>query len=217
MYLIGLCGRSGSGKSSVCSVFSKRGVYCIDADEVCRRVYQSCGECVARLCERFGNDVAINGSVDRALLAKRAFEDAGGAADLNHITHKYIVAEILSEAKKAFAAGAKYVLADAPMLFESGLNMYCDAVIAVFSNGKNRYSRLRMRENIQKSTFEKRMSAQKSDRFLLKNCDAVICNFASLKKLELSAHRAMLLVQIKLGVLCAQKEKKRYVLKKKLY
>lgn len=214
MYLIGVCGKSGSGKSCVCSVYAGRGAHCIDADAVCRRVYESSADCVSELCARFGRDIAPEGSVDRALLFRRAFADAKGVADLNAISHKYIVAEILAEAERAFADGASCVIADAPALFESGLNSRCDAVIAVFADEKARYSRLRLRENIGKDAFKKRQGAQKSDAFLLKNCDAAVYNKGSLKELELRAHRAMLLVQIKLGVLRAQKEKKRYVLEK---
>lgn len=214
MYLIGLCGRSGSGKSSVCRILSKRGVHCIDADEVCRQVYKSDSACLSELAERFGQDITEGGIVNRALLSRRSFESGRGVADLNAITHKYIVAEILAQAEKAFASGVRYVVADAPTLFESGLDRRCDAVIAVFSGGKARCVRLKQRENIGDEALRRRLNAQKSNAFLLNNCDAVIKNTGTFKELYIRTHRAMLLVQIKLGILHTQKEKKRYAVKK---
>lgn len=214
MYLIGLCGRSGSGKSLVCTILKAHGVYVIDADEVCRTIYRYDVECIAELAEQFGSDIVTDSGIDRKLLGSRAFANEASLKSLNAISHKYIIKAILAEKQNAFDNGYRYVVVDAPTLFESGLNEHCDAIVAVFSYKTMLYSRLKRREKISDDTFEKRYNSQKSNHFLINNCDAVIKNTGALKLLKLNTHRAFFLVQIKLGELKACKEKKRYAIKK---
>ena len=106
-------------------------------------------------------------------------------------------------------------MVDAPTLFESGLYRHCDAVISVFSSKTMLYARLKKREGITKDSFTKRINAQKSNRFLVANSNAVIKNTGALKDLKLRTNRAMLLVHLKLGVIKSQEERKQYVLKTK--
>ena len=54
MYIIGLCGRSGSGKSTVATLLRLRGAVQIDADEVCRYVYANDRGCIEELKANFG-------------------------------------------------------------------------------------------------------------------------------------------------------------------
>lgn len=214
MYLIGLCGRSGSGKSLVCTFLKQKGVYIIDADLVCREVYASSSECISELSERFGADIVTDNGIDRNLLGKRAFQSKESLDMLNAISHKFIISAILNEKQSAFTNGYKYVVVDAPTLFESSLNEHCDAIVSVFSCKRMLYSRLRNRENISNEAFQKRYKAQKTNKFLVSNSDAVIKNAGSLKELKRNTHKAFLLLQIKLGEYKREKEHRRYVCKK---
>ena len=216
MFLIGLCGRSGSGKTAVSKFLSEKGVLTIDADKVCRQVYSSNHSCISELTARFGADIFADGKIDRKLLSKRAFKTPENISDLNNITHKYIVSEILAEAKTASESGRKYVLIDAPLFFESGLDKYCDSVIAVFATKKALFSRLKARDNIDASAANQRLNSQKDNTFLLNHCDAAIKNTGSREELRLRTYRAMLLVQIRLGIVHAQRERKKYVPVKKV-
>lgn len=213
MYLLGLCGRSGSGKSTVCRFLKQKGVYCIDADAVCHSIYDTDENCVKELCDRFGERILSDGKINRAVLGKAVYSSENGIADLNTITHKYIIAAILSEAKAAFAKGYKYVVVDAPVLFESGLDAYCDATVAVIARDAYLLERLKARDGLEAEMLTKRLSAQKSNSFLVKNCTAVIANDGSAESLRLNTYKAMLVLQLKLGIIKPQKEAKRYALK----
>lgn len=205
MFLIGLCGRSGSGKSTVCAFLKQKGVFCIDADKVCHDVYDTNMDCVNELCCRFGDDVMQDGKINRALLGQRAFSSENGVKDLNDIAHKYISAEIFSITKTAFANGYRYVVLDAPLLFEAGIDQKCSAVISVIASDSTLLRRLKQRDNADVKTLKKRLGAQKSNAFLVKNSTAVIINNGKLSSLRLNTFRAMLVVQLKLGMVLRKK------------
>jgi len=212
MYLIGLCGRSGSGKSTVCAFLKQKGVFCIDADKVCHDVYETNTDCINELCRRFGDDVKQGDKIDRALLGKRAFSSENGVKDLNSIAHKYISAEIFSIAGIAFAKGFKYVVLDAPLLFEAGIDKRCSAVVSVIASDNVLLSRLKSRDNAEVTILKKRLRSQKSNAFLVNNSTAVIINSGTLKALRLNTFKAMLVVQLKLGAVM-RKKGVRYALK----
>lgn len=213
MYLIGLCGRSGSGKSTVCRFLSEKGVYCIDADKVCHSVYDGDSRCVDELCARFGREILSFGKVNRALLGKAAYSTKNGIKDLNAIAHKYIIAAILEEANGAFKDGYKFVVVDAPTLFESGLHLHCNGIVAVVANDGMLLNRLKTRDGLEEAMLKKRLAAQKTNSFLVKNCTSVIKNNGSAKDLRKNTYRAMLVLQLKLGLIKPSGEGKRYALK----
>lgn len=212
MFLIGLCGRSGSGKSTVCKFLAQKGVYCIDADKVCHSIYDTDNRCVQELSKRFGKKILQNGKICRKELGKMAYSGQNGISDLNAITHKYIIAAILAEAKRAAHNGHKIIVVDAPMLFESKLNVYCNGIIAVIANNALIAERLKERDGIDDDMFKKRLSAQKDNEFLRNHCTVPIQNNGSSKSLRLNAYKAMFVLQLKLGMITPGRKRKRYVL-----
>ncbi len=210
MYLLGLCGRSGSGKSTVCRFLSEKGVHCIDADKVCHSVYDTNTACVRELCDSFGEGIQEGGKVNRAALARVAFSMEGGVALLNSISHKYITAAILEETNSAFKNGKRFVVLDAPTLFESGLDKRCDGIISVIADDTMLIERLKQRDGIDTDMLKKRLKSQKNNRFLIENSTSLIANDGNLKHLRANTYKAMLVVQLKLGIIKASKEVKRY-------
>ena len=94
MKIIGLCGGSGSGKGTVCEIFSKNQIPAIDTDKVYRELTSADSECLRELKKAFGNDIiAPNGSLDRRKLATIVFAGDNAASQLemlNKISHKFI-------------------------------------------------------------------------------------------------------------------------------
>lgn len=213
MYLIGLCGKSGSGKTVVASFLQERGVYTIDADSVCHRVYAENSACISEIAEEFGSVVVVNGVIDRSLLAKLAFSVPGGIDTLNSISHKYIINEIEEEAALAFKAGKNFVLIDAPTLFEAGLDRKCNAIVAVVSKTKAMECRLIDRDGIALKEINLRHQAQVSNSELRNKADVVIVNDCSLLALRRRTYQAMLVIQLKLGSICRCQGGVRYKVK----
>lgn len=208
MLIIGLCGRSGSGKSTVATLLRLRGAVQIDADEVCRYVYANDRSCIAELQANFGNDIYVNGNIDRPLLSKRAYDKENGFRLLNSIAHKYITNEIESRIKSLKGKGT--VLLDAPLLFEAGLEKRCHAVLAVISDDKLSVDRLMSREGKSEEELRRRLEMQISAKELSRRSDFVIVNNGSLSELKIKTYRAMLYLLLKLNAVKPTKGRRYY-------
>ena len=187
MLKIGLCGGTGAGKTEVCRILSKLGIPSINTDALSRIACEKGGSCLNELVRFFG-DTILNpdGELDRKALAKIAFSTPQNADKLNKMTHPHIIVvmnRILEEHKKS---GAKAVFIDAPLLFESGLNEVFDLNVAVVADLESRIRRASVRDGIGREAAMDRIRRQKSDDFLIENCDYFIENNAGSKELEKS-------------------------------
>lgn len=172
--IIGITGQTGAGKSTVCNILSEKfNISVIDADLVAREVTNT-AECRSLLKKEFGNDIEINGKLDRRKLAARAFESREKTDRLNQITHPMIIRKMLKTAKDLTADGVDKIIFDAPQLFESGLQSFCDYIVGFVADETIRKSRIMLRDGINEEVAEKRMKAGLSTEFFAQNCDIVI-------------------------------------------
>lgn len=128
---IGLTGGIGSGKSTVAQMFAAQGAVIVDADQLARRIVEPGSPVLARLAEEFGADIVRpDGSLDRGLLAHRAFATERGTRHLNEITHPAIreLAEAELEASERTGAVVVYEM---PLLVETGQVSLVDLVVVV--------------------------------------------------------------------------------------
>lgn len=189
MKIIGLCGRSGSGKSTASEVFRRFGCGIINADEVSRSIMGAGSACLSELCEHFGSDIIRDdGTLNRRLLASRAFSDGEKAKLLNAVTHKYIVKEIEN---RISASDCESVVLDAPLLFEAGLQEKCDAIIGVIAPDNICISRAAQRDGISEEEAEKRLANQHGNDFLLTYCTHIINNSGTKEELEANAEQVI--------------------------
>lgn len=137
--VIGLVGGVAAGKSAVAKMFAEHGLAVVDADAAARAAAAD-PEVVARLRADFGPDVAPAGQLDRSALAAKVFGDAGARNRLEAILHPPILARIDQALQQAQAAGTSALL-DAPLLFETGLDARCAAVVFVAAPAEVRRAR----------------------------------------------------------------------------
>ena len=184
--IIGLCGRSGSGKSTVGEYYASLGINYIDTDKISREVTAAGTPCLKELAGHFGAGILReDGTLDRKLLASIAMNDENGYAKLNEITHRYIVART-----KELVKGDITVI-DAPLLFESGLDKECDVVIGVVASDLSCVRRVRKRDGISISAAHARLARQKSNDFLAQNCDYIIENRSTCRALLNKARKVL--------------------------
>ncbi len=184
MKIIGVCGTSGSGKSYVCGLFKKYGIAHIDTDRLYREVTARRGTpCLKELVEAFGDGILDSvGELNRRALSKIVFEGVNSEKNrelLNSITHKYILKDTLALIEKYKSEGAKAVLVDAPVLFESGFDKICNTTICVTARRNEKIKRIIARDGISKVQAIGRLCAQKSDEELRQLCDYEIDNSGS--------------------------------------
>ena len=126
--MVGLTGGIGSGKSTVAALLAERGAIVVDADAIAREVVEPGMPALTKLADRFGDDVIReDGTLDRAILAERAFVNDESKKDLEAITHPAIGEEFLR--RVAASPPDAVVVHDVPLLVESTRGYQYDAVI----------------------------------------------------------------------------------------
>lgn len=177
MFIIGLTGPTGSGKSTFAAMLGARGFYVADGDRVAREIVQSGSPLLPRLAEAFGADILLpDGSLDRRLTAQRAFSTPEGVRTLNALMHPEIERVIFDEiAQHPECRGA---VIDAAALIESGIADKCDLLAAVLAPRETRLMRIMQRDGLTHEQAETRMRAQPDDTFYTDRADVVLPGFA---------------------------------------
>ena len=175
MRLNGLCGRSGSGKSTVAAVARELGYVCIDCDALYHDLTDAPSACVSELAAEFGNEILKpDGGLNRPVLARIVFSDAAKRARLNAISHRHVT-RALEGLLAALPEGTDALL-DAPLLFESGLNRRCARVVGVIASEEDCVARITARDGIAPEAARARLAAQTGNAFLEKHCDILLYN-----------------------------------------
>ncbi len=184
MITLGLTGPSGAGKGIFGKVAAEYpGVYVIDTDITARKVVQKGTACLNELAQRFGKDILnSDGTLNRPLLAKIAFTDRQNHADLNRITHKYILIDIQSEISVARQKGFRLCIIDAPLLFESGADALCDISLCVTCPYKVRLERIMERDGIDETNAKIRLDSQPKDEFYTSQSTYTLVNDSTLQE-----------------------------------
>lgn len=182
--VIGLTGQSGAGKTTVCRVFEEKGFEIINADKIARQIMEKGMPCLDELTECFGKEILKeDGSLNRQRLADIVFRDKEKLKHLNAISYPYITSEILNKIKKLSDEKCKYVLLDAPTLFESRADDFCNLIISVTATEKNRTARIAQRDGITVEQIKNRFSSQHTEHFFINHSDFIIKNNKSVDEL----------------------------------
>lgn len=177
---VGLTGGIGSGKSTVASMLAGRGAVVVDADEIARRIVEPGSPVLARLAEEFGGDIVRgDGSLDRGLLAGRAFATERATRHLNEITHPAIRELAEAELQAGESAGA-VVVYEMPLLVETGQVSLVDVVVVVDASEETQIERAVAR-GLTLEDVRARMARQASRDRRLEAADHVIKNEGSLE------------------------------------
>jgi dephospho-CoA kinase len=128
MIILGLTGSLGMGKSATAKMFVEEGVPVHDADAVVHRLYD--GEATPQI-ETVFPGTTKDGKVDRDKLGKRVLGDAAAIKRLEQIVHPLVGAASARFLAEAERKGASVAVLDVPLLFETGGDARCDAVVVV--------------------------------------------------------------------------------------
>ena len=188
MITLGITGRSGCGKSTVTAVFAAHSVPLADADQISREILLPGSPLLPALAERFGGDIlAPDGTLNRRLLADRAFATPEGKAALDGLTHPEIVRRIRAAKQAALASGAPLFVLDGAVIVGTAAQAECDRLCVVTAPFETSVSRIMARDGISAEMAARRLNAQTPEETLTAQADYVLCNDTDLARLQTAA------------------------------
>jgi dephospho-CoA kinase len=176
---VGLTGGIGAGKSEALAAFERLGAATLSTDRVAHDLLED-DEVRAALLDRWGDEVAPDGSVDREKVSEIVFNDPGELAWLESITHPRVGAHVL-EWRQGVDPGVALAVIEVPLLFEAAMEDAFDTTVAVVADDALRDARLRARGQGGLAGREARQLGQEEKE---RRADHVIRNDASLEELE---------------------------------
>ncbi len=175
MYVVGLTGGIGSGKSTVADLFVARGAALVDTDAIAHELAAPGGGALPAIRARFGDGVLrADGGLDRAAMRRLVFSDPGARQALEAILHPLIRAE--SE-RRCAAATSPYVILAVPLLVESGgYRERCDRILVVDCEPAVQVARVMARSGLPEAEVRAILAAQAGRAQRLAAADDVIDN-----------------------------------------
>lgn len=191
MFVLGVTGGIGAGKSTVARMLEVLGATVLDADAIVAEAYRG-GDLPRRVAERFGPGVlAADGSVDRPALARLVFRDAAARKDLEALVHPEVRRRVTGALAELRAGGYPgIVVVDAALLAEASPPYPLDALLVVTAPRDVRLDRLEAR-GVPRDEARRRMAAQIDDSARAARADAVVVNDGSLPALMAAVGKAL--------------------------
>lgn len=161
MFIIGLTGGIGTGKSQVARILERLGATVVNADLLGHEVYRPHTQGWREVVEAFGQDIlAPSGEVDRKKLGAIVFNDPSALSKLNAITHPRIYKLAEERIRELGKQGAEVVVLEAALLVEAHWTPLVDEVWITVSPQKQVVRRLQARNNLHEEDIRARVQSQ---------------------------------------------------------
>ncbi len=184
-FIVGLTGGVASGKSALSRRFEAKGIVVADADVAARAVVAPGHPALAQIVIHFGTQLLReDGSLDRAALRQRIFEDPVARRDLEAITHPAIRALLQQACREA---ASPYAVAAIPLLTEVGARAaypWLDRIVVVDAPEATQHARLMQRDGITAELAQRMIAAQATRAARLAIADDVVVNDGDAERLQ---------------------------------
>ena len=160
MFILGLTGSLGMGKSTTAKMFADEGVPVYDADAAVHRLYEGLA---APLIEAAFPGTAVAGKVDRDKLAQRVLGDSAALEKLEAIVHPLVQRAEQLFLEEAARKEARVAVLDIPLLFETDSDQRCDAVVVVSAPPDVQRARVFERSGMTEQKFAAILAKQMPD------------------------------------------------------
>jgi len=174
MIVVGLTGGMGSGKSTVTEMFSALGIPIFISDNEGKRLLNTSKVVRKKVINLLGSAAYINNIPDRKYIASQVFTNKELLSSLNKIIHPKVAKNFERWANKQ---NAPYCIKESAILFETGGDKICDAVITVEVSLEVRKERILKRDKISLKEIEARLQNQKDDNYRKQKANYVITNY----------------------------------------
>ena len=170
--VIGLYGKSGSGKTTACEYFLKNGFFIINADKIGHEILKKGNKALSLVTKEFGIDyIDCSGELDRKKLGKLVFSDKNELEKLNKITKPIIEEKIINLINKH-----ENTVVDGAILNNTKIIDYCDVTILIRS--ENSQNRIIKRDALSEKEAENRLNSQ----IISENADIIIDNNGTIEE-----------------------------------
>jgi dephospho-CoA kinase len=193
LFIVGLVGRAGSGKSTVARALAERGARLVDADRLGHEVTDSDPEVRRALLTEYGPAVFLeDGTLNRRLVATLVFSSPTALDALNRLVHPRILQRMRRRISAFAAEGFRGpVVVDAALMLDWAFERECDAVIAVTAPESAQVARLVAARGWTEDEARRRLAAQKPDAAFVAAADVVLDNSGTEEQLVAAARQAL--------------------------
>lgn len=182
MFVLGLTGGIGSGKTAASNFFASLGILVVDADIVAREIVEPGKPAWQAIKDRYGEDVLLeDGTLNRAWLRQKVFAEPDERKWLESQTHPRIRDEIISQLA---AATSPYAVLASPLLFESRQNELADRTLVIDVPEETQVERASHRDSNQAEQIRRIIAAQMPRQERLDRADDSVDNIGSLEDLH---------------------------------
>lgn len=182
MFVVGLTGGIGSGKTAATDYLAQQGVTIVDADLASRVVVEPGQPALKAIAERFGDHViADDGALDRRALREIVFADPDALKTLEGITHPAIGQELRNQIA---ASQSAYTVLVSPLLFETSQKDLVDRTLVIDAPAELQVKRTMARDHVPEEQVAAIMKAQMERTRRLDQADDVVENHGSLETLH---------------------------------
>lgn len=191
MFVLGVTGGIGSGKSTVSGYFRDKGIQVLDADEISRQVTDVGGVALPEIAELLGAR-AINskGALNRSYVATLVFSEKNKLDKLSSIIHRYVLSTIGEEIAKAAEKKVKLIVLDVPIPVRHGFVDVCNQIWVVSASDPVRLDRLEAR-GMDRDDAKKRMAMQMTREEYEELGDVILVNDGTLDELYAQIDKAV--------------------------
>lgn len=157
---MGVTGGIGSGKSTLCSIFSSQGIPVYDSDSQAKRLMSSDKVLRSEIIEAFGESSYSGEELNREYLASKVFSNTEALEQLNSIVHPRVKADFK---RWCDSVDAEYVILECAILFEAKFDDCVDITVGVLAPESLRIERIISRDDSTKEQIQRRIENQMSD------------------------------------------------------
>ncbi|MFQ5709455.1 MAG: dephospho-CoA kinase, partial [bacterium] len=186
MFLFGVTGGIGCGKTVVCNFLKEQGIPILEADPLAKELTNRLPEIRHDLTAEFGTDIySKNGRLNREKLSAIVFSDASARERVNQIIHPHVLRWIEQEAQRLQREERQSLVGvEAALIFESNMDAILDAVVVVSAPLEKRIQWIQERNQLTREEILKRIESQMPSGEKVKRADYVVENDGSLSDLK---------------------------------
>ena len=183
MYIVGLTGGIGSGKTTIAYFFSERDIEVINADQLARKVVQPGTIALSQIKQKFGEKILTESyGLNRSLLREIVFKDERQRVWLENLLHPLIEDEINKSIESALS---QYVVLESPLLLETNQHKLVNRILVIDVSPEIQLKRTLSRDGGSEATIKAIIKSQLTRIQRLNMADDVINNEQDLKSVRI--------------------------------